>query len=95
MIITLEEVKEWLRIDGQDDDITISTLIGAAELRLKEGTGITYDNTNQLAKLFCLKCVSDWYENRLPINVVDTTSTSLITILTYGSGSVTNESSTP
>lgn len=88
MIVTLEEVKEWLRIDGTDDDITIQTLIGAAELRLKEGTGIEYDNTNELAKLFCLKCITDWYENRLPTNVIDNASISLITVLTYGSGSV-------
>jgi len=93
MIITLDEVKEWLRIDGEEDDLTIQMLIGGAELRLKEGTGITYDSNNELAKLFCLKCVADWYENRLPTNVIDNTSISLMTILTYGSGSEVNESS--
>lgn len=94
MIIDLEEAKEWLRVDGTDDDSTIQTLIGAAELKLKEGTGITYDSSNNIAKLFCLKCITDWYENRLPTNVIDNTLISLMTILTFGSGSESNESST-
>jgi uncharacterized phage protein (predicted DNA packaging) len=88
MIVSLEEAKEWLRVDGNDDDITITVLIGAAENRLKVGTGIAYDDTNDLAKLFCLKCVTDWYENRLPTNVIDQVAISIITMLTYGSGSV-------
>jgi uncharacterized phage protein (predicted DNA packaging) len=64
MIVSLDEVKNWLRIDFSDDDATISMLIAAAEEYLKNATGITYDSTNHLAKLFCMTLISDWYENR-------------------------------
>lgn len=64
MVIELAETKEWLRVDGNDEDATIAMLIGAAEAYLSNATGITFDSTNQLAKLYCLVLVADWYENR-------------------------------
>lgn len=64
MIVTLEEVKQWLRVDGDDDDLQIGMLINASERYLKEATGIQFDYTNELAKLFCLVLIVDWYENR-------------------------------
>ncbi|MEW5321333.1 head-tail connector protein [Geobacillus thermoleovorans] len=64
MIITLDEAKQWLRIDHNDEDSLISTLISAAEKYLVNATGNTFDNTNELAKLFCFVLVADWYENR-------------------------------
>lgn len=64
MIITLEETKQYLRIDGSEDDALITTLIITAEDYLTNATGKTFDSTNQLAKLFCFVLVSDWYENR-------------------------------
>jgi len=63
MIVTTEEAKEWCRLDGEDD-MTIKMLVGAAEEYLKNSTGIEFDKQNQLAKLYCLVLVSDWYENR-------------------------------
>jgi uncharacterized phage protein (predicted DNA packaging) len=64
LIISLEEVKEWLRIEHNDEDNTLQMLIKAAETYLQNATGNTFDNTNNLAKLFCLVLVTDWYENR-------------------------------
>ena len=64
MIVSLDEVKTWLRVDFSDDDATISMLIAAAEEYLKNATGITYNSTNHLAKLFCMTLIADWYENR-------------------------------
>lgn len=64
MIVSLDEVKTWLRVDFTDDDALLTTLISAAEQYLKNATGITYDSTNHLAKLFCMTLISDWYENR-------------------------------
>ncbi|WP_445659472.1 head-tail connector protein [Aeribacillus sp. FSL K6-1121] len=64
MIVTLEEVKNWLRVDFSDDDTLITTLINAAEEYLKNATGITFDATNYLAKIFCMTLIADWYENR-------------------------------
>jgi uncharacterized phage protein (predicted DNA packaging) len=64
MIVSLEEVKNWLRIDFSEDDALLTTLIGAAEDYLKNATGVEYDGTSNLAKLFCMTLISDWYENR-------------------------------
>lgn len=64
MIITLEETKGYLRVDGTEDDALITSLIDAAETYLYNATGNTFDGTNSLAKLFCWVLVTDWYENR-------------------------------
>lgn len=64
MILDLEETKSWLRVDGLEEDITIGMLIGASEEYLKNATGKEFESNNNLAKLFCLILVSDWYENR-------------------------------
>ncbi|MED1642270.1 head-tail connector protein [Brevibacillus agri] len=63
-ILTLEETKTWLRVDGTDEDTLIQTLIGAAETYLHNSTEVEFNGTNQLAKLFCLVLCADWYENR-------------------------------
>lgn len=63
-ILTLDETKTWLRVDGSDEDATIEMLIGAAETYLLNAVEVEFDSTNQLAKLFCLVLVADWYENR-------------------------------
>lgn len=64
MIIELEETKNWLRLDGSEDDSIIVTLIKAAESYLTSATGKQFDSSNYQAKLFCLVLVTDWYENR-------------------------------
>ena len=63
-MITLKEAKEYLRVDGDEEDTLITSLIAAAQEYLKNATGKTFDNTNELARLFCLVLVVDWYENR-------------------------------
>lgn len=64
MIVTLEEAKLYLRIDGNEDDILLDTLIAAAEEYIKNATGKEFDNSSRLAKLLCLVLITDWYENR-------------------------------
>ena len=64
MLITLDEAKEYLRIDGDEDNTLINTLIKASEEYLQNATGRSFDTTNNLARLFCLLLVVDWYENR-------------------------------
>lgn len=63
-ILTLEETKTWLRVDGEDEDSLIQTLAGAAETYLHNAVEVEFDDTNQLAKLYCLVLCADWYENR-------------------------------
>ncbi len=64
MIVTLEETKQYLRVDGEESDVLITSLIEAADVYLQNATGYQFDSTNSLAKLFCWVLVTDWYENR-------------------------------
>ena len=64
MLITLDEAKEYLRVDGDEDNTLINTLIKVSEEYLRNATGKTFGDTNNLARLFCLILVVDWYENR-------------------------------
>jgi uncharacterized phage protein (predicted DNA packaging) len=66
LILNLQEVKEFLRIEQEfiEEDSVINMLITAAESYLFNATGIQFDATSSLAKLFCLVLITDWYENR-------------------------------
>jgi uncharacterized phage protein (predicted DNA packaging) len=96
MIVTLEEAKNWLRVDFSDDDALITTLINAAEEYLKNATGVEFNENNHLAKLFCMTLISDWYENREMIGkATDQTRPiiqSILTQLTYSYGGDSDES---
>lgn len=64
MIVSLDEVKKWLRIDFDDDDELLVVMIGAAEEYLKEATGKTFDGASYRAKIVCMTLITEWYENR-------------------------------
>ena len=65
MIIELEELKTFARIEYDDDDVLLlSTLILVAEEGLKNATGIVFTSDNSLAKLYCLVVAKDLYDNR-------------------------------
>ena len=66
MIITLDEAKQFLRLetDFTDEDEFINSLIMAAEQYIKNATGKIFDNTNQLAVLAVKLLISHWYDNR-------------------------------
>lgn len=64
MIVTLDEVKEYLRIDGREEDDLLLLLISAADTYLYNATGNKFSKDDDLAKLICFVLVSDWYENR-------------------------------
>lgn len=53
-----------MRVDFIEDDVYIQTLINVAEEYLKNATGVIFDSTNNLARLYCLVLISDMYENR-------------------------------
>ena len=92
MIVSLDEVKAWLRVDFNDDDALITMLIDAAELYLKNATGAEFNENNHLAKLFCMTLISDWYENREMIgktsDQIRPIINSILMQLTYGGGVV-------
>ncbi len=64
MIVTLEEVKAYLRIDHSDDDRLLESLILTAEEYLKSAISKTYDTKSERAKTLALIVVGDLYDNR-------------------------------
>jgi uncharacterized phage protein (predicted DNA packaging) len=63
-ILTLNEAKEFLKIDYIDEDNFLESTIIAAETYLQNATGKVFDNSNELAKLAVKLLVSNWYSNR-------------------------------
>lgn len=63
----LEKVKEYLRIDYDDENIFIQSLIDTAQIYIDECVGVAYKNYQNLvnlAEIAQLKLISDIYENR-------------------------------
>lgn len=63
-IIDLEAVKEFLRVDYEEEDALIESLIIASEMYLKNATGKEFTSKNELAVLYCKVLIGDWYNNR-------------------------------
>lgn len=78
MILTLEEVKQYARIDIDEDDPLLETLIVAAEEYLKNATGREYPETGSdgepvnyvLEKIYLQLLIAYWYEKRTPAGSV-------------------------
>lgn len=76
MILTLEEVKNHLRVDLDDDDKLITNLITAAQQYLENATGKEYPETDsdgnkidyELEKVYLNLLIAYWYENRTAIS---------------------------
>ena len=72
MILTLDEVKNYLRVDLDEDDTLIQSFIAAAEAYLKNATGKEYPETDsmgnkigyELEKVYLNLLIAYWYENR-------------------------------
>lgn len=72
MILTLEEVKNYLRVDLEEDDALIESLMAAAEAYLKNATGKEYPERDgagneikyELEKVYLKLLIAYWYENR-------------------------------
>lgn len=75
MMITLEEFKEYARIDIDDDDQLIKTFITAAEQYLKNATGKDYPEIDEEGnqanyeqeKIYLKLLIAYWYEHRSPV----------------------------
>lgn len=65
--MTIEEAKEFLRIDGNDEDLLIQSLLTAAENYLTNA-GVTV-TSGPLYELAIKLLVSHWYENRAVVGV--------------------------
>ena len=63
MAVTLEEVKEYLRVEGPEEDGLIQGLMGAAEEYIQAGVG-SYDRESERAKILTKIVVQNLYDNR-------------------------------
>lgn len=72
-MLELKEVKEYLRVDIEEDDMLIQTLISAAVEYLKNATGKEYSDKEanyELEKIYLKLLIAYWYENRTPAGKV-------------------------
>ena len=75
-MIVLQEVKEYLRVDIEEDDQLLQMLITAAVEYLKNATGKEYPekdekgNTITFEKVYLKLLIAYWYENRTPVGKV-------------------------
>ena len=63
--MTLEEIKLYCRIDSDDEDTLLLSLMETAKQFLQESAHVVYDEKNNLYELFVKLLVANWYENRL------------------------------
>lgn len=87
MILSLEEVKNYLRVDYDEDDILIQNLIEAAEDYLYNATGKKFTEKNKLAKRYCLALIYDWYKDK-GINIRVTKNTTVSEKVKYSLQSI-------
>lgn len=64
MLITIEEARDWLRLDNSDNDVNIEGLIESAEeyITLTTGMSVEAQLTSPLAKTACKFLLSQWYD---------------------------------
>lgn len=64
MLITIEEARDWLRLDNSDNDDVINGLITSAEeyITLTTGMSIEAQVASPLAKTVCKFLLSLWYD---------------------------------
>lgn len=65
----LKDVKDYLRVDGDEDDSQVEDLISAADIYLVNA-GAIKDHENSLYKLAIKILATQWYENRVPVGEV-------------------------
>lgn len=81
LVLKLEEAKEYLRVDGNEEDMLITSLITAAEQYIKNSTSKDVNLNDELAKLAARILIAHWYENREPVGKTGKLSFSLQSIL--------------
>lgn len=69
-MMDLEELKEWLRVDGVDDDITLDSLLLTSKILIRQSTGVELEDVQsnpqalELYKTIQKIIITDLYENR-------------------------------
>jgi uncharacterized phage protein (predicted DNA packaging) len=62
MELSIDDVKGWLRIDHNEDDILLQGMIVAAEQVINGAIGFV--PTSELGTMVKRMIITDWYENR-------------------------------
>ena len=76
MIITLAEAKEYLRVDTDDENALIETLIKAAEQLCCDVARLDveeYESAGEVAKIAVLYTLGNFYQNREDNNAKELT----------------------
>lgn len=81
LVLTLEEAKKYLRVDGDEEDDLIASFITAAEQYIKNATSKNVDLKSELAKLAARILIAHWYENREAVGKAEQLAFSLQSIL--------------
>lgn len=63
----LDELKQYLRIDWDDEDLFLASLIDIAKDYITKATGKKFDNSNPKHKLAVFLYCSHQYDNRNPV----------------------------
>ena len=67
MIVTLAEAKEYLRVDTDDEDALITTLLAAAQKLCEDVTRLEtaeFETAGEVAKIAVLFALGTLYQNR-------------------------------
>lgn len=83
----LGEVKAYLRLDGNEEDLLLTTIVAAAEAYLKGAGVVKTAPLDTRYKLATFMIASHWFENRDLIGSADElpfTFTALLMQLRYG-----------
>ena len=62
--MTLDDVKLYLRIDTDEEDSEVQTLINASIGYIESTTGKKYSDNSPLMEQLSLLLISHWYSNR-------------------------------
>ncbi|WP_131102273.1 head-tail connector protein [Bacillus sp. SYJ] len=81
MVLTLEEAKKYLRVDGDEEDNLITSFVIAAEMYIKNATSKNVNLKSELAKLAARILIAHWHENREAVGKAEQLAFSLQSIL--------------
>lgn len=76
--VELKTVKDYLRVDFDEDDTIIEMLIESADRWICGAVGEQYDRTDKRAELLALLLISDMYDNRTMSEKTGTNARKLI-----------------
>ncbi|MDE6833190.1 MAG: head-tail connector protein [Ruminococcus sp.] len=74
--MSLDLIKEYLKIDFDDDDRILEMLLDSARRYVRDAVGYQPDESDERVKLLLLVLISDWYEHRKYMEISNTKSIS-------------------